>query len=286
MRKLLIFSIIMCMFSFAKAQMNVATQKEIQQFYESKTYVVMSNNMFSGFNGAIKEAMNKFWNVTEFEFITHAEYLKKRTNSSNSFIAQTTAKFMKKDKDKTKYTFLSLMIGKNINVKKELPTLASFPLCYKNANDEHKWIYKLGTVLRFLQNHVELTKNHPELNAKNIAMYYNKNIEKMKEKTLYVLKKDLAPKINTLSKIKKYYPGKVKIVTKDEVKKAIADQDDSVVFLHKIGPTRKTTKIRCWKTIFGASDAKMYYFNYHKIKKKKKPDAFLVKDLKKLKRKN
>ena len=85
----------------------------------------------------------------------------------------------------------------------------------------------------------------------------------------------------TLKKIQKIYPFDVKIVTKSQVEEAINRYDDDVVLLHKVGPESQNRKARCWKVLIGASDAKLYYFDYHMINDKK-PDGFLARDLKKI----
>jgi len=140
----------------------------------------------------------------------------------------------------------------------------------------------LGAIVMFMQNHVKVTQENPNLSSKNILKYYSKNAEELGNKTLYVLKDELASDVNTISKIKAYYSGNVKIVEPEIIKKAIADKDPNVVFLHKVGPDSNSQKMRIYKVIMGASDGKLYYFNYHKYKKGKAPDAFLAKDFKSL----
>ncbi len=285
MKKLILFAFLLyssTMFS----QDAVATADEIKQFYKTKTYVVYDESMFNSYNGKIEDAIKLNWKLTKYEFIDMKKFHKLRKDPNNSFLIKTKVLF-KGDKSKTPYSFLSLLLGnkKASTTLKNMPDLCSFPLSYYNVSYD-KYDYKLGAIVKFMQNHVELTKSDPSLNNKNIMRHYNKNSEKMQDKTLYVIKKELAKDINTLKKIKKYYKGKVKIVSAEDIKKAIEQKDENVVFLHKVGPAAKTKKKRIYKLILGASDGKMYYVNFHKYKSGKRPDSFLSKDLKKLKRKN
>ena len=71
------------------------------------------------------------------------------------------------------------------------------------------------------------------------------------------------------------------MVTREEIRQAISDRDEDVVFLHKVGPEGTRLKARCYKVLIGAADASFYYFDYHMINDKK-PDGFLSKDLKKI----
>jgi hypothetical protein len=162
-----------------------------------------------------------------------------------------------------------------------MPDLISFPLSYYNV-DYDKYHYKLGAVIKFMQNHILLIRDNPEINSKNVLAYYNKNISDMKGKTLYVIKDELDESVNTEAKIKKVYSGKVVITDAETIEKVIQDKDPDAVFLHKVGPSSDDAKLRIYKLIMGAADGKVYYFDYHKFKAGKAGDAFLLSDFKKL----
>ena len=83
------------------------------------------------------------------------------------------------------------------------------------------------------------------------------------------------------SRIKKVYPYKFRIVTKEDIEEAIKNRDPDVVFLHKVGPEGTKVNARCYKMVIGAADANFYYFDYHKISEKK-PDGLLSQDFKKM----
>jgi len=155
-----------------------------------------------------------------------------------------------------------------------------FHFCYFGV-DEESYVYKIGTLINFMQNHVELTRDNPDLNSKNIITHYNKSLEDIKEKTLYLVKDEMSPEVNSESKVKAIYPYKFKFVTRDEVKEAIDNDSEDVVFLHKVGPEGTKRKARCFKVLIGAKDAKLYYFNFHMINDKN-PDGLLLRDLKKI----
>ena len=106
----------------------------------------------------------------------------------------------------------------------------------------------------------------------------------IKEKTLYLLEEELAPDVNSTARIKKVYPYKFRIVTKEDITEAIKNRDENVVFLHKVGPEGTKLDARCYKVIIGAADANFYYFDYHKISSKN-PDGMLEQDFKKLAKK-
>jgi hypothetical protein len=187
------------------------------------------------------------------------------------------------DNTDAKYRFLHLSLGGDYLQMNQMPDLASVPLAYYSV-EEDNYIYKLAILVRFIQNHVMLIKEHPEIVSANVLQHYNDNMKDIKGKTLYVLEEELAPEVNSVARIKKIYPYNFKIVTKDEITEAIKNRDENIVFLHKVGPEGTKMDARCYKVIIGAADAKFYYFDYHKISTKR-PDGFLADDFKKLAKK-
>lgn len=264
----------------AQAQDVVGTPDDVNKFYTTTTCVVLDNDMFQNYDAKIKEAVENHWKATPFEFISMEEFKTRMDNPKYSFLIRTKAIF-EKDKSSTQYSFLSLLLGrknsKNIN---KMPDLGSFPLSYYNVDFE-KYTYKLGAIVQFMQNHVELVKNNPDITADNVLKYYSKNLQGIDQQTLYFIKGELADNVNAKEEIRKYYSGKVKCVDGEVIKKAINDEEP-VIFLHKVGPPKGKKGTRCYKILLGASDGKLYYWEHHKINEPKKPDGFLSTDFKKL----
>jgi hypothetical protein len=259
----------------------VASKDDIEKFLKSKTYVVLDNNIFGSYNKAIKKAMENYWTLTPFEFIDATKYSQLKGSYRNSFIIRTKVNF-EKDKSRTNYSFISALLGSNkASDMDNMPDLCSFPLSYYNV-DYDKYHYKMGAIIKFMQNHIILTRDNPDLDSKNILKYYNNNTHELSGKTLYVIKDELDKNVNTEEKIKKYYNGKLVITTGEEIEKVIDAKDPDAVFLHKVGPSDEDEKVRIYKLILGASDGKLYYFDYHKFKEGKTGDAFLATDFQNL----
>lgn len=283
--KLLFLVAFVLLFNTVNAQIPVATKKQIIDFYRTTTLVVKEGGMFSEYNSEIEDAMKKYWTVTPYKFISKSELDDYIHSSKYSFLLKSKMRYDAKKATDVEYNILTLMIGYGSAKKaEELPDLCTFPLAY-DKNDENKDLFKLPSAVQFMQNHVALTKSNANISKDNVIKFYNKNRTAFSEKTLYVLKSDLSPKVNSLAKIKKIYKGKVKVVSIDEIKKAIEEKDENVVYLHKVGPTMKSAKARCWKLVLAASDAQLFYFDLHKITKKM-PDGILASDFKKFKKMN
>jgi hypothetical protein len=281
MKQLLILVLISALSLPVFGQDAVATPEQVEQFLKSKTYVVYDENIFGSYNKAIKKAVEDYWTLTPVEFIDIVKYNQLKGSFRNSFIIRTKVNF-NEDKSKTSYTFLSIILGSNKSSSMAgMPDLISFPLSYYNV-DYDKYHYKLGAIIKFMENHIKLIHENPKINSKNVLAYYNKNTSDIKGKTLYVIKDELDDNVNTLEKIRKVYSGKVVITDGETIEKIIHDKDPDAVFLHKVGPSKDDAKLRIYKLIMGAADGKLYYFDYHKFKAGKSGDAFLMSDFKKL----
>jgi hypothetical protein len=276
-----IFALIMMLGAFIgmRAQSYVPSREDVNTFFTTKTLVVLEDNPMLEYNSIIKKVMQQEWTITPFDFITSKEFEEKRKDAQYSFIYMAQVTF---DADKTDaaYRFLHLSLGGDYFRLNEMPDIAAVPVAYFNV-DEDSYSYKLAILVRFMQNHAKLLKEHPEIISSNVFKHYNDNIKDIKGKTLYLLKEELAPNVNTEAKIKKIYPYDFKIVTQEDIEKAIKDRDPNVVFLHKVGPEGTKVNARSYKIIIGAADANFYYFDYHKVSDKN-PDGFLESDFKSL----
>jgi hypothetical protein len=279
MKRIIFSLILMVFFLWAEAQNFVPSREDVEAFFTTKTLVVLENNPLMEYNSIIKKVMQQEWTITEFDFITDKEFEEKRMDAQYSFIYVSQVTF-EGDKTDAIYRFLHLSIGGDYYRLNEMPDIASVPLAYFNVEEE-RYAYKLAILVRFMQNHAKLVREHPEIISANVFKHYNDNIKDIRGKTLYLLEDELAPSVNTEARIKKVYPYKFKIVTMDDIEEAIKNRDPDVVFLHKVGPEGTKIDARSYKVIIGAADANFYYFDYHKISDKS-PDGFLEADFKKL----
>lgn len=265
--------------AFSYSQDYIPSRDDIQAFFNTKTLVVLQDNPLLEYNQVIQDVMKQEWTITEFEFITYKEFEEKRFDPQYSFLYMSQVMF---DNDKTdaRYRFLHLSLGGDYFRTNQMPDIASVPLAYYSV-EEDNYIYKLAILVRFMQNHAKLNKEKPEIVSANVFKYYNNNIKDIHSKTLYVLEEELSKEVNSAARIRKVYPYKFQIVTKEEITTAIKDKNEEIVFLHKVGPEGTKIDARCYKVIIGAADANFYFFDYHKISEKK-PDGLLEADFEKM----
>jgi len=261
------------------SQEYLPTREDLEKFLHTKTLVVLDRNPLNTYDAEIQEAMEKEWTLTEFEFIKFEEFEQKRKNPEYSFLMMVNVVF-EKDKLNAVYLFLNLSLGGDYYDMSQMPDLVSVPVAYRNVEDE-SYNYKLGILVRFIQNHIKLIYEHPEIVSSNVFKHYNDNKGDVKKKNLYLIADELDKSVNSPARISKVYPHNFTIVTREDIKDVIYNRDEQVVFLHKVGPEGTRLNARCYKILIGASDANFYYFDYHMIDDKK-PDGFLASDFKKI----
>lgn len=272
--------------AFLISTLNIQAQKtkfvnksQLVDFFTSTTYVVMDNNPSVGFNIFIKDAMQKYWKVTPYKIITHQEFEKMRKDNKSSFLFLAKEN-LTKGNTQAYYDFLVLAMGDQSPVLSEMPEIVNIPLSYSEV-DEDAYINKLGVIIRFVEwhiNNMKEAKNHEYMRKLN---YYNKYIKEIKTRTLLVQEEDLAEDVNTIEEIQDIYKYDVKIVTSEDIEKAIEEKTPNTVVLHQISPSEDDTEGRSYHYIIGTDDAKMYYFNFFTITEKK-PTGFSAKDFKRL----
>lgn len=264
-----------------KGQAPFPSADEIKQFMTSKTCVVLENNPFSAYNSYIKEAVKSYWKITPYEFIEVTEFNVRRLKPAFSFIVLTETNF-EKDKSGSVFNFINLLQGKNINKLSEMPEICAVPLSFA-GEDDIAYAYKLGIILSFMQEHARIISEYPSITGRKYLKYYNKNVPEVKKKTILVKEEDLVPSINTIQKIKEKYPYEIKIVTEEDIIKAISEKAANTLILHKVGPMGEKKKGYCFKMLLGTDDAGMYYYNQHMVDDKNS-NGLLPSDLDRLAR--
>ena len=278
-----IYPLIVCvLFSLGlKAQAPFPTAQEAKQFFVSKTCFVLEDDPFSQYNVFIKNVLKDSWTLTPYEVIGIEDFNLKRSDPSYSFIVLTETYF-EKDKSGSRFTFINLLLGKDVNELEEMPEFCAIPLAFAGTDDT-EYVNKLGIILSFIQQHTKLISQNPSVKGLKYLKYYNKYVPEAIKKIILVKAEDMDQSINTDEKIKKIYPYNMKVVSEEEIKQAISSKAANTLILHKVGPVGENAKGYCIKMLIGTDDSRMYYYNQHLVNDNS-PDCFLLSDLKRLAR--
>jgi len=271
--------VLLCVNIILNGQAPFPDKEEIKQFTESKTCVVLEQDQMSTYNTYIREAVKAFWTITPYEFIEVKDFNIRRLKPEYSFIVLTQTNF-ERDKSGALYNFINLLQGKSGSKLGEMPEICAIPLSFA-SEDDLEYGYKLGAILSFIQKHAAMISDDPSLTGRKYLKYYNKYIPEVANKTILVKQEDLSPDISTIEKINALYPYKIRIVSEEDIMKAIADKTPNTLILHKVGPAGDEKSGYCFKMLIGTDDSNMYYYNQHLIDKSN-PNGLLPADLKRL----
>ncbi|MCB8963462.1 MAG: hypothetical protein H6536_00290 [Bacteroidales bacterium] len=263
------------------AQRNLVRPEDVKAFLASKTYVVLEDNPMSGYNVEIRDAVERSWKITPYEFISAKEFEKVRNDINKSFLVLIQMKF-DGDKSVPIYNFLSASLGAAVKKITDMPDICSIPLSY-NGLPEDTYSFKLEGIIRFMQNYINTINSDPTLIKKDAFKFYNKNSKTIKTKELWVTESSLDKETRALSDIRKNYKHNIKVVNPEDIQNAIKEKNPNVLYLHKVGPEGSRMQWRVWKMIIGAGDDIMYYYDLHNVSKSE-GDGFLTKDFKKINR--
>jgi hypothetical protein len=278
MKSSIICLVLLSLATLTNGQAPFPSKEEIKQFTGSKTCVVLEEDQMSTYNTYIKEAVKAFWKITPFEIIEVKDFNVRRLKPEYSFIVLTQTNY-EKDKSGAMYNYINLLQGKAGSKLGEMPEICAVPLS-SAGEDDLDYGYKLGAILLFMQKHASMIAEDPSLTGRKYLKYYNKNIPEVANKTILVKQEDLSPEISTIEQIQAIYKDKIRIVSEEEIMKAIAEKTPNTVILHKVGPGTDK-KGYCFKMLIGTDDSDMYYYHQHLISKSD-PDGLLPADLKRL----
>ncbi len=250
----------------------LASKEQIGMFKNSKTCVVLENGSIS-YNVYIKDAVQKYWKSTEFEFIDQQEFEKRRFDSKYSFLVLMKGYF-DKDPGGVMYNYISLVLGDAANDMTNMPELCSIPLSYSDDNNMD-YGYAIPAIIKFMQKHAKNLEEKRFIISIKGLKYYN-GAAGFKGKVLLLNKNMMSPDANSTEKINTVYPYYVKLLTTLEIQTEVATNPVNTLFNFHVGPTQNTGAGKCFEMIFDV-EGNLYYYNYRKITNDD-PDGFNLED--------
>jgi hypothetical protein len=242
------------------ANPKLASKQQIGMFKNSKTCVVLEIGNIT-FNMYLKDAVEKFWNATEFEFIDQQEFDKRRFDSKYSFLVLMKGVF-DKDPGGVSYNYLSLVLGDVATNMTDMPELCSIPISYSDDND-NDFEYAIPAIVKFMQKHARnLEYNRFFISLKGLT-FYNKAAG-FRSKGLLLNKEMMASNADSPEKIKAAYPFYVKLLTSEEIQEELVSNPSNALFLFHVGPTKNSAAGKCFEMIFDV-EGNLYYYSSRRI---------------------
>lgn len=257
-------------------QSALATDEEIGLFMNSTTCLVLEDGYIS-YNILMKDAVEKYWEITDYEVIDKEEFEERRTDPQYSFIVLIKGSF-EDDPAGVQYNYLNLLMGKNAAEVQYMPELASIPLSYSN-DQEADYAYAVPAMIQFVQRHVRtLQSRRAHINMLGLT-YYNQS-RKFKDKSLLLREDHLAPEVGTANAVKEVYPFHFRIVSAEEMLAELEEPEKNTLFLHHVGPQEDGVAGQCFELIF-TPDGELYYYSKREVTNDN-PDGFTKWDLRRI----
>jgi len=272
-----VFILAILLISFAAwANPPLASKQQIGMFLNSKTCVVLENVNIS-YTANIKDAVQKYWKSTEFEFINGQEFEKRRFDSKYSFIVLTKGVF-DKDPGGISYNYIRLVLGGPASEITNMPEFCSIPISYTDDNNAD-YEYVIPAIVQFMQKHVKNLETRHLLIALKGLKYYN-GASGFSNKVLLFNKDHMASNANTSEKIRTVYPYYVKLLGSSEIIKELSTNPANTLFDFHVGAPQNSGAGKCFDMIFDVY-GNLYYFNSRKITNDNE-DGFNLKDFQKI----
>ena len=249
----------------------LASKQQIGMFKNSKTCVVFEDGI-TFYNSYIKDAIQKYWKSTDYEFIDHKEFDKRRNDSKYSFIVLMDEVY-DKDPGGVKYSYINLVLGDASDILTRMPEFCSIPISY-TGDSEADYEYVIPAIVKFMQIHVKNLEKDRFPISLNGLKYYNKT--GFKDKVLLLNKGKIAPNADSPEIIKNIYPYYVKLLTTAEIQEEITNNPPNTLMHFHVGPPKDAGAGKCFEMIFDV-EGNLYYYNSRKITNDN-PDGFNVKD--------
>ncbi|HEX7493395.1 MAG TPA: hypothetical protein VF346_04175 [Bacteroidales bacterium] len=249
----------------------LASKQQIGMFKNSKTCIVFEDGI-TFYNGYIKDAVQKYWKSTDYEFIDHKEFDKRRTDSKYSFIVLMDEVY-NKDPGGVKYSYINLVLGDASDILTRMPEFCSLPISYSGDNGTD-YEYVIPAIVKFMQIHVKNLEKDRFPISLNGLKYYNKG--GFKDKILLLNKEKIAPDADSPEIIKNIYPYYVKLLTTAEIQEEISNNPPNTLMHFHVGPPKDAGAGKCFDLIFNI-EGNLCYYNSRKITNDN-PDGFNVKD--------
>ena len=272
----LTLSLILLIFGFVTmAKSPLASQKQIGMFLNSTTCVVLENGV-NPYNAIIKDAVEKYWKATPFEFINETEFEIRRFDTKYSFLV-----LMKnvydKDPGGVSYNYISLVMGDKSKNMTNMPELCSIPLLYSD-DSSLDYSYAIPAIVKFVQKNAKNLEKKRFLISLSGLSYYNSS--GFKEMQLLMDRNSMAPDAYSAEKINSIYPYFVKLLSVMEIQEEIASNPKNALFHLHVGPNQNKGVGKCFEMIFDV-EGNLYYYSSRRVTNDNQ-DGFNMNDFKRI----
>lgn len=277
MRRFLLLGFIFLLFTQMSAQNIIKEARNTFSSFGAKTTkVVIPSSSLA--NLMLRDAVNKGWRISPFEFCTMEEYNKIKGDTNYFFLLRVDGQFRNELEPKIEY--LTLIKG-GAEVKKGLYSsrnILTLPLQEVDDNSGAN-LFLLPIYIDVIQNHIYRVQKDIYLAFKGNAIYSSR-VSEIKAKELLFSTDLLNYKISE-SEFLELFKGNIKLVTTEEIENAILENRPNTIIPVIIKPRGSAGGSFCYKLLIEADSHELVFFRRHKISNRA-PLGFTKEDIRKI----
>jgi hypothetical protein len=236
------------------------TRNTFTSFGAKVTKVVLPSNTLPDM--VLRDAVNKGWRISPFEFCSMEEYEKLKNDTSFFFLMRVDGKY-KKDLE-AKIEYLTLIQG-GPEVKRG---------AYSNKNIINLPIHESedvsGANLHLLPIYVDIIQNHIYKIQKDVTLafkgnsFYADRVSEVKDKKLLIASEYLSF-TPAETEIQDLFKGKAELVSGDDIEDAVMNNKANTVVTILIKPRGNSRGSHCYKLLIGTDSHELLFFRRHRI---------------------
>lgn len=259
----------------AHAQIDLFNKKESLKDFNYKTLmVVLENNSMADL--ALKEAVEKDWELSKYQFCNLDEFEKIKGDTSYYFLLRVKGIFKKEREPGIE--FLSLLKGGPATVKgvDQMADILSLP--FQPVDDSE------GVIIPFIDAYVKIFQAHVlRVQKKKIAAHlgiawYANRLGELANKQVLINENDLSELLSR-SEAESLMKNGVSIVDENEIDQALINKDTKTVVTLSIAPSVEQQGSYCYKMLISTDGNELFYYKKQKISAKN-PKGFSKEDVK------
>lgn len=256
------------------SQLDLFSKKESLQDLNYKTLVVVLEND-SMVDLALREAVEKKWELSEFRFCDTEEFDKIKGDTSYYFLVRVKGIF-KKEREPA-IEFLSLLKGGPAGVKgvDKMADILSLPL--QPVDDRE------GTIVPFVESYVNIIQAHVlRIQRKKIAAHiglawYANRLNEISGKKVLINEENLAGNLSREAAERLLKNG-VSLADETEIDQALTRGDAGTLVTLCVEPGVEQQGSYCYKMLISTDSNELFYYKKQKVSPKT-PKGFLKDDI-------
>ncbi len=236
------------------------TRETFESFGSKTTKVVIPSTSLADL--MFRDAVERGWRISPFEFCTMEEYEEIKHNPNYFFLLRVEGKFRSELEPKIEYITLikgGPEVRRGLYSSKDLITL---PLQLVDS-EETTHLHLLPVYIDVIQNHIYEVQSDLALAFKGNTIYSDR-VEELKGKELLFSIDYLNYSVSE-NRFMSSFLNNVKVVDEKEIEKALEESRKNTVVPLLITPGEDHRGSYCYKILVGTDDHRLYFFRRHKI---------------------